>query len=320
MQQTLKVESVNSKIISVLILLLSLVNEANANIVDLGIAQSFNLFAINDIVANANDVQGAVAAGGNVTVTNYAINSVNTAGYAGDALVVGGNLNISNSYIGQGNAYVGGTTTTSGLGFAGSFISGIAPFSFANAASSLYQLSATLAGLASNGLAAFDPWGGAQFTGDGTTNTQVFNVSGSQLLSINYLTLANVTAGQTLIFNVTGNVGGFNAAGIAATLGYNVLFNFSQATQIALNNVGVFGSVLAPYATAIGAMGQINGNVAVNNWFAGIQINSSGLFNGANIGGSVPVPGTLALLLPMLGMLIWMHRRQASSLSPLKRN
>lgn len=305
----------NSKIIFVLILLLSLVNKASANFVDFGIAQNFNLFAINDIVAAANDVQGAVAAGGNMTVNNYGINSTNTAGYAGNALVVGGNLNISNSYIGQGNAYVGGTTSASGLGFAGSFISGAAPFSFANAANSLYQLSATLAGLSTNGIAAFNPWGGALFTGDGTMNTQVFNVSGSQLLSLNALSLANVTAGQTLIFNITGNTGGFNAAGIAATLGYNVLFNFSQATQIALNNVGVFGSVLAPYASAFGAMGQINGNVAVNNWFAGIQINSSGLFNGANIGGTVPVPGTLLLLLPMLSALIWARRKKLSPLN-----
>lgn len=298
-----------TKLFFLCFLLLGLTHEASANLVNLGIAQSFNLFAINDISASANDVQGAVAAGGNVTLSNFGVNSTNTAGYAGDALVVGGNLSFNNGYIGQGNAYVGGTVSTSGLGFAGSFVSGVAPFSFVGAANSLYQLSATLANLSSTGIASFNPWGGALFTGDGTSNTQVFNVSGSQLLSINSLSLANVTPGQTLIFNVTGNVGGFNAAGLAATLGYNVLFNFSQATQIALNNVGVFGSVLAPYATAFGSFGQINGNVAVNNWFAGIQINANGLFNGAVI--TIPAPGTLALLLPMLCLLPWSRRLPA---------
>lgn len=309
----------NKKIAFAALMLLSFVNEASANLVDLGVAQNFNLFAINDISATANDVQGAVAAGGNVTVSNFGINSLSAPGYAGNALVVNGNLNFTNGYIGQGNAYVGGTVATSGLAFAGSFLGGIAPLSFVDAANSLYQLSSTLAGLTANGIASFNPWGGVTFTGDGTTNTQVFNVTGSQLLGINNLSLNNVTLGQTLIFNVSGSAAGFNAAGIGATLGYNTLFNFNQATQIALNNVGVFGSVLAPYATAIGAMGQINGNVVVNNWFAGIEVHTAGAFQGANINGSVPAPGTLALLLPMLCMLAWTNRRHLTNATLTRR-
>lgn len=298
---------------TVALLLLCFASEASANIVnvDFGLAQNFNLFAINNFTSSANDVEGAVAVGGNMNVFNYSINALNTPGYAGDALVVNGNLNFVNGAIGLGNAYVGGTVSTSGLGFSGSFQTGAAPFSFAQTANVLYQQSAMLAGLTANGIANFNPWGGVTFTGDGTNNTQIFNVAGNDLLGINSLSLSNMLAGQSVIFNVSGSVSGFNAAGLN-TQGYNVLFNFDQATQLAFNGVGVFGSVLAPYATVTGTSGQINGNVFVNNWLAGIQVNHSGIFTGATVDvtSAVPEPGTLALLFPTLGFLA-LRRRTA---------
>jgi choice-of-anchor A domain-containing protein len=304
------------KIYLTALVMLCFANQASANLVsvDLGVAQNFNLFAIGNLTSSAVDIQGAAAVGGNMNVSNYAVNSNNVAGYAGNALVLNGNLNFTNGYIGTGNAYVGGTVTTSGLQFAGSFVNGAPPLSFANTASSLYQLSGLLSGLSATGTATFDPWGGVVFSGDGTSNTQVFNVTGSQLLGINYLGLTNVQAGQSLIFNVSGSAAGFNAMGMN-TAGYNVLFNFDQATQLALNNVGVFGSILAPYATATGGNGQVNGNVVVDNWYSTAELHTLGYFLGATVNdpGMVPVPATLALLLPGLGLIGYTRRRIAKN-------
>jgi len=309
----------NNKIAFISIFLLSLSNAANANLVnlDLGMAQNFNVFAINNFTAAASDVVGAVAVGGNMNVNNYAINSPgvpNASGYGGYGLVVNGNLTYTNGGMGQGNVYVGGTATTSNLGLPGTVqIGGPAPFSFASAANSLYQLSSTLSGLIANGNSAFDPWGGVIFSGDGTANTQVFNVTGAQLLGVNNISYTNMLAGQTLIFNVSGNSGGFQSVGMPAFTGYNVLFNFNQATQIALNNVGVFGSVLAPYATATGGSSMIDGNVVVNNWLAGTQVHNNATFLGVAV--DIPTPGTLALLFPALGLLAWKTRKKSSETS-----
>jgi choice-of-anchor A domain-containing protein len=295
----------------VLLLLLCFSAQASANIVNLGLAQNFNLFAINNFTSSASDVQGAVAVGGNMTVSNYAVNSMNTPGYAGNALVVNGNLNFTNGSIGQGNAYVGGSTSALNVGFAGgSFQAGVAPFSFADTANSLYQLSATLSGLSANGVTSFNGWGGVTFTGDGTGNTQIFNVNSAQLSGINNLSLANVLAGQSVILNISGSNVAFSNAGVS-TLGANVLFNFNQATQIAFNGVGGFGSLLAPYATVTGTGAMINGSVVVNNWLSNIQVNSGGVFLGASIPGSVPEPATLALL--VLGLMALQMRRSVKS-------
>ena len=71
-----------------------------------------NLYAIHDFTAPSSDVEGAVVAGGNVTVSSYSINhnGKNAFGKDGYALVAGGNLSLTGGSIENGKAYVGGTT------------------------------------------------------------------------------------------------------------------------------------------------------------------------------------------------------------------
>jgi choice-of-anchor A domain-containing protein len=312
---------------------------AQAAAVNLGVAGNFNVFALGNFTSMYSDTEGAVAAQGNATLTGYSVNLHNQAGYAGQSLVVGGNLSFSGGSIDHGNAYVGGTASTSNLGFGGTLQNGgAAPFSFAAAAQQLNALSQDLAGVAASGTVDMTSWGGVSFTGDGSSATQVFEIDGADLLSRNSISLLNLHQGQTLIFNIYGEQAGFRNVGLDGFRDYNVLFNFVDATDLVLKSVGVFGSILAPNASVSGGWdGQINGNVVVKNWNSNIQINSNHLFATAEVAlpqaepapapttgpdtGStyepigtpsqaVPEPGTLALLLPALGWLAFSSRRR----------
>jgi hypothetical protein len=55
-----------------------------------------NLYAIHDFTSTSSDVEGAVVAGGNVTISSYSINhnDKDAFGKDGYALVAGGNLSL----------------------------------------------------------------------------------------------------------------------------------------------------------------------------------------------------------------------------------
>lgn len=314
---------------------------AQAAAVSLGVAGNFNVFALGNFTSMYSDTEGAVAAQGNATLTGYSVNLHKQGGYAGQSLVVGGNLSFNGGAIEHGNAYVGGSASTSNLGFGGTLQrGGAAPFSFADAAQQLSTLSMDLAGVAASGTVETNPWGGVKFIGDGSAGTQIFEIDAADLLSRNSISLLNLSQGQTLIFNIYGEQAGFRNVGLDGFRGYNVLFNFVDATELVLKNVGVYGSILAPNASVIGGWdGQINGNVVVKDWNSNIQINKNHLFQTAEVAlpqaqptpvpstgpdtGStfepigmppqaVPEPGTLALLLPALGLLAFSSRRRRS--------
>ena len=72
-----------------------------------------NLYAIHDFAATSSDVEGAVVAGGNVTISSYSINANNKDAFGTDgyALVAGGNVTLTGGSINNGKAYVGGTSS-----------------------------------------------------------------------------------------------------------------------------------------------------------------------------------------------------------------
>lgn len=261
---------------------------AQATVIDLGTAASFNVFALGNFNSAGSDTEGAVAVAGNAALSGYSVNALNKAGSAGKALVVGGNLNFWNGSINNGNAWVGGSTNLGNLGFAGSLQQGAAPFSFDQTAQQLNSLSAALNTATANGSASFNPWGGVTLRGDGSAGAQVFNVSGERLLGLNNIMFDGLNRGQTLIFNVSGTRAGFQNVGLYGFADYNVLFNFVDVTDLVLSGVGVYGSILAPKASISGGNGQINGNVVVKDWDSNIQINANHYFSTADVAGLLP--------------------------------
>ena len=281
---------------------------------DLGIAGDFNVFAFNNFTSHGSDVEGAVAAGNNVTASSYSIN-VNNKSYNGYSLVVGNNLSYNNASISNGNVYAGGAVNTSDFGFSGSFTSGASPVSFGSVKSSMTSLSNALSDLTANGNTAIQ-YGGITFTGSGTSDVQIFNVSGADLASVNNANFANLSTGQSIIVNISGLTGSLQGGTPLGFANYNTLFNFYEASTLSFNNVGIFGSILAPNATVVGTSAQINGNVIVNNWDSSIQVNSNHYFADVNVPGlviAVPEPQTYAMMLSGLGLLAFAsYRRRAS--------
>ena len=286
----------------------------------LGIGQNIggaNVYAFHNFSGTYSDVEGALVAGGNVTLNGYSVNANNVDAYAnasgaGYALVAGGNLALANGSIKNGVAYVGGNRTVTSADTQG--FTATNPVDFAAAQAYYTNLSGALANVAATGTTARNGTG-ISLTGSGA-GVDVFNLTTAQLNGATWWQTSNLTAGQTLVFNVSGGAGYFNNMGFSQLTGYNVLFNFYQATDLNVN--GVIGSILAPYATVGGSGGAVHGNLIVDNWNAGTQIDADHYFKAVDIAGlnlgpatDVPEPASIALGVAGLAALRQARRQRA---------
>lgn len=304
---------------------------AQAGVIDIGAAMGgANVYTLGDFRSSHSDVEGAIVSGGNVTIQSYSVNLNNKKAYGDYAVVAAGDIKLNSGTIHHGKTYAGGTTT---LAQAPSTVQDTtAPLDFAATNGYFKALSSSLAQLQGTG-SVESLWSGTKLIGSGQGGIDVFNVSADVLRVGSYWMLEGLTPGQTLIFNVSGSEATFNPNGInfSPLSGFNVLFNFYEAELLNVKNV--IGSVLAPYATVNGPEGVINGNVVVDRWDSPIQINSNHYFQAVDLPGfqlisggtgpvpdpvpadpadpvTVPLPGTLALLLAgVAGMAVQRRRR-----------
>jgi choice-of-anchor A domain-containing protein len=129
----------------------------------------------------------------------------------------------------------------------------------------------------------------------GTSSTvDVFNITAAQLASVNNPLDIVVPSGATAIINVAGTSdalgGGIYINGSmpsqTSDAGADVIFNFDDATSIALN--GQFtASMLAPFADVVGSS-SIDGTIIA------AQIADSGEVHNAEFAGSLPSPPAAA--------------------------
>jgi choice-of-anchor A domain-containing protein len=284
----------------------------SAQALSLGTAGDYNVFVFGDYSGSNSDVQGRLAADGNVSLQSYGVGDKLPAN-SGDVLVAGGDLTITNGQIYYGNAVVGGNATLSGVGVPdGSVTSGASvPVDFSAERDYLTGLSNTLSQMSATGTTS-SPWSGAlSFQGDNASDLQVFNISGSELSStntFNFLDDTMIPTDATLVFNISGSsvgMGNFDMQGFKNLLGEswdNVLFNFYEAEELNLYSIGIYGSILAPLADITTGYGQINGTVVAKSWTGPMQVNY-GPFDGDSDTPPAPVPEPATLLLLGSGLL-----------------
>ncbi|WP_324991385.1 choice-of-anchor A family protein [Hyalangium sp.] len=208
----------------------------------------YNLFLEQDYTGG-HDVVGKVAAGGNISMEDFAVGSGLPDTNISNTLVAGGNLTLTRGQI-WGDARYGGTYTAdpSVTSTRGTVEQGT-PINFAARFTELRAQSTQLAALPVNGTTTREGWGGVMLVGT-SANVNVFDVNASDLNGAKLWSI-NAPAGSFAVVNVRGNPPTFNGFGIHFSGGidqHGVLFNFVDATAINAHGFGFWGTVLAPYA------------------------------------------------------------------------
>lgn len=261
-----------------LLVTLALGFSARANAVELGAASDYNVFVLGDISQKYTDIEGKLAAGGNVNFVGGLGSKLS--GNSGNVVVAGQNLTLSNGQVYHGNAVYGGTANvSSNEGIPQGTLSKSNPIDFNEAGKELRGLSQYLATLTPTGQTTVQSWGGINLSGSGTA-FNVFNLAGSSVSKANSFGISG-DANSTVVVNISGkDVSlqnfGFNIAG---TDKQKVIYNFYEATNITASGISILGSILAPLANFNFNNGQVNGNVVVAS-LTGNGESHNYLFNG----------------------------------------
>ncbi len=244
----------------VVIMALSISQKANA--AGLGVASDYNVFTTGNINQQYTDIEGKLAAGGDVNFVGSIGNQLATS--SGNVVVAGNNLTLSNGQVFNGDAVYGSSANVaSNEGFSNGKLSKGNPIDFNATGDELRSLSKNLASLTPNGKTTVQSWGGIDLTGS-DSQFNVFNLDGSAVSKANNFAITS-NSGSTVVVNVSGTSVslqnfGFNISG---TNRQNVLYNFYEATNLTASGIGIEGSILAPLANFTFNNAQVNGNVVV---------------------------------------------------------
>lgn len=280
------------------LLLGTAVTSAHAALV--GPAADYNAFVFGNFSSSNTDTEGNLAAGGNVTLQNYAVASQIPGNSA--RLVAGGVVTATNGGVGNsqnGSIYAGSTNLTGFTATGGVFPQSLVDFSVAQ---SQYQsLSVSLGALSANGSTVVN-FGSLTLSGT-NTDLNVFTVSGNDLTNTNTVTI-NAAAGSTVLINVTGSGQTFQNGQVLLTGvdAAHVLYNFSDAVALTLaGSKNPFGTVLAPFANVTGGFGALDGQLIAQSFNGNIEFHNVSF--AGNLPTSVPVPAAVWLFGSALGVL-----------------
>ncbi len=298
-----------------IVVILALGFSQKANATGLGVASDYNVFTTGNINQQYTDIEGKLAAGGNVNFVG-SIGS-NLATNSGNVVVAGNNLTLSNGQVSNGNAVYGGSANVaSNEGFPNGKLSQGNPIDFNAGGDELRSLSKNLASLTPNGKTTVESWGGIDLTGS-NSQLNVFNLDGSALSKTNNFTISS-NSGSTVVVNVSGTTVslqnfGFNISG---TNTQNILYNFYEATNLTASGIGIEGSILAPLANFTFNNGHVDGNVVVAS-LTGNGESHNYLFQGnlpstQNTGQPKKVPEPANLVgLGLIAAILGLSRRQS---------
>lgn len=293
---------------------------ARAGNIDLGTAGEYSLFILSNLTITGNQEPGRVAVGGNAKLRSYTIGT-KVSDSTGNTLVVGGNVSSNIDPVATGNVVAGGTVNVPGWVDSSHIQEGSStlPVDFVYESQYLSNLSNELASLATTGTAT-SQYGGIYVTGDGTSEVQVINVSGSDLSNANWwASLSSIPDDAWIIFNVSGTdidlTGGQWAL---VDWSDKIIFNLYQAQTLSINSITVQGTILAPYADVSASGATIAATLVAKSVSGSLATLGQGFSNydgggggGVTPGAAAPEPGTLLLMgSALFGTVGWVRRRR----------
>ncbi len=234
-----------------------------------GESANYSVFVFNTFTATGSDIEGALAAGGDISFSNYAVGASLSAAGQSAALVTAGNLKSSASRI-FGDAWVAGTVSESS-DIGGTLHVGTNGLDFNATQTQLLALSARLAALPARG--AISALGDVVLTGSDPV-VNVFHLTSTLLAGASAIDIS-IPSTAIAIINIAGtNVQiadiGFNPGGLRAN---QLVLNFPQATNLALRGVGLVGTVLAPNADVALNSGAVLGQIFAKSYVGAGQVN-----------------------------------------------
>ena len=264
--------------------------------INFGLANDYNVFVLGDMTMSNTDAEGRVAVGGNATLSNYGVGAgITPLPPSGVDLsfVVEGTVNVTAGSNASGNTVINPNSTviTYTMGSPnGQLITGT-PIDFMAAGQYLKCASAFWGALMPNGTGQVI-YGQLNLTGtDEVLN--VFSLDSTNLygtgLSLAQLNGINIIAPleSTILINVDGlaiQYGSYQIFrnGTAATRenAHRIVWNFPQALTWSNSTTAIYGSVLAPFASANTTFSQINGNIIFDRYSGNAESHNE-LFIGA---------------------------------------
>lgn len=268
----------SGRALAVVALSLGLWGQAAALDIDLGNAASYSGFVFED-VNGLTQIDGRLAAGGNLSLPTTTIGSSLPALSSMPSLVVKGNVS---SFLG-GFLWSGalksfglfqGTKATGILGSLDLRKSDDLPVDFDSERAYLGIMSDQLRDAPATGTVT-QLLGFMTFKGSNQA-VEIFNLTASQVALPQIMVLNSIRSDAHIIINVAADSQRKVSFSLGTSLfigrNHKVLINFHDAETVNFNLVTVWGSVLAPNACICVSFGRIEGSVVARQWNASMSI------------------------------------------------
>lgn len=298
----------------------ALATQVSAGFID--ITGGYNVLTFGDFSSYNDQTWGSLAASGNVKIEDsYSIGTqwAHTNNYPENALVAGGNVELTGSGSVWGGISAGGTINTSqtvhGDTKEGVDVNNI--FNFDNAKSQLKAISTHIAN--ETALSVEVKWGGMFFVGMSDADVNYFTVDADKFNGINYLQFENI-GNSKVVITVTGKDvrlkpegnGHFGFNGITVNSASNILWNISEATSLTVGDA--IGTIIALDAKVALEGGNIYGDLISGSVTGRSEIHIAhynGDFNPPTPPPSVPESSTTTMLVAGAVFMLILYRKNA---------